>query len=69
MPRGSVDMGDGKFEVTIYTCCCNADTGVYYYTTYDNGGLTAVDMRREDLDGSALRSYPMVQNTQVFFQN
>lgn len=69
MPRGCVCMGQGKFEVTVYTCCCNADTGVYYYTTYENGGLTAVDMHREDLEGAALRSYPMVQSPQVFFQN
>ena len=69
MPRGCVCMGQGKFEVTVYTCCCNADTGVYYYTTYENGGLTAVDMHREDLEGAALRSYPMVQSPKVFFQN
>lgn len=69
MPRGCVDMGEDKFEVTIYTCCCNTDTGVYYYTTYDNAALTAVDMHREDLDGAALRSYPMVQTQQVFYQN
>ena len=69
MPRGCVCMGQGKFEVTVYTCCCNADAGVYYYTTYENGGLTAVDMHREDLEGAALRSYPMVQSPQVFFQN
>lgn len=69
MPRGSVCMGGGKFETTIYTCCCNTDTGVYYYTTYDNGALTAVDMHREDLEGTAPRSYPMVQEPQVFFQN
>lgn len=69
MPRGSVCMGGGKFETTIYTCCCDADTGVYYYTTYENGGLTAVDMHREDLEGCVPRSYPMVQTPQVLFQN
>lgn len=69
MPRGCVDMGEGKFESTIYTCCCNADTGVYYYTTYQNGGLTAVDLHKEDLAGSVPRSYPMVQEAQIRFQN
>lgn len=69
MPRGCVDMGEGKFEVTVYTCCCNADTGVFYYTTYDNPSFTAVDMRREDLDGKALRSYPMLEDQQVYAQN
>lgn len=69
MPRGSVCLDRGKFETTIYTCCCNADTGVYYYTTYDNGALTAVDMGREDLEGTAPRSYPMVRTPRVDFQN
>lgn len=69
MPRGCVDMGDGKFEVTIYTCCCNADTGVYYYSTYENGGLTAVDMRREDLEGTQPVSYPMLREGAVRQQN
>lgn len=69
MPRGCVDMGDGKFEVTIYTCCCNADTGVYYYTTYDNPAFTAVDMHHEDLEGKTVRSYPMIQGQQVYSQN
>ena len=69
MPSGCVDMGNGKFEITIYSSCCNADTGVYYYTSYLNGGLTAVDMHRVDLEGTTLRSYPLVQQPQVFFQN
>ena len=25
----------GKYEITIYTSCCNADKGIYYYTTYN----------------------------------
>ncbi len=69
MPRGCVDMGGGKFEVTIYSCCCNADTGVYYYTSYENGGLTAVDLRKENLDGAALYTYPMIERASVVSQN
>ncbi len=69
MPRGCVDAGDGKFDVTIYSCCCNADTGIFYYTTYDNPAYTAVDMHREDLEGKVLRSYPMVRTPQVLRQN
>ena len=34
--RGCVHMGDGKYEITIYTSCCNTDRGIYYYTTYFN---------------------------------
>ena len=31
--RGCCDLGNGKYEITIYTSCCNADRGIYYYTT------------------------------------
>ncbi len=69
MPRGLVDAGGGRFDVTRYTSCCNADTGVYYYTTYENSGLTAVDLHKEDLEGSEVASYPMLQTLQVRRQN
>ena len=67
--RGCCDTGDGKFEVTIYTSCCNADKGIYYYTTYDNHQITAVDMNRENLDGSELSRYSLICEEQVRFQN
>lgn len=57
------------FEYTIYSSCCNTDTGVYYYTTYNNGGITAVDMYKENLDGEALASYPLIQKPQITRQN
>lgn len=67
--RGCVYMGNGQYEVTIYSCCCNADKGIYYYNTYDNSQITAVDMRREDLDGSGLISYPVLKEQNIFIQN
>ena len=32
--RGLVHMGEGKYEITIYSSCCNLDKGIYYYVTY-----------------------------------
>ena len=49
--KGCSDLGNGNFEMTLYTCCCNGDKGIYYYTTYGNHQITAVDMHREDLEG------------------
>ena len=45
------------------------DRGIYYYTTYENRQITGVDMHREDLDGSALASYPLITQQQFRFQN
>lgn len=67
--RGCANVGDDKYEITIYSSCCNVDKGVYYYTTYENNQITAVDMHKEDLDGSALASYPPIEGQQVRMQN
>lgn len=67
--RGCCEVAQGKYEITIYTSCCNADKGIYYYTTYDNHQITAVDMHRENLDGETLVRYPLLQGEQIRFQN
>lgn len=67
--RGCCDVGDEEYEITIYTSCCNADKGIYYYTTYNNHQITAVDMHKENLDGSTLARYPLICGEQIRFQN
>lgn len=67
--RGCVHMGEGKYEITIYSSCCNTDKGIYYYKTYENSQITAVDMHRENLDGSELVSYPLITGQQIQMQN
>ena len=67
--RGCCQLEDGKYEITIYTSCCNASKGIYYYTTYDNHQITAVDMNKENLDGKDLVRYPLVKEEQIKMQN
>lgn len=67
--RGCCVVEDGKYEITIYTSCCNADRGIYYYTTYDNHQITAVDMHKEELDGACLARYPLIRGEQINMQN
>ncbi len=67
--RGCCEVSDGKFEITIYTSCCNATRGIYYYTTYDNHQITAVDMHEENLDSSQLIRYPIITTGDVRWQN
>lgn len=68
-PRGCVHMGEGKYEITIYTSCCNMERGIYYYTTYENSQITGIDMHRENLDGTALCRYPLVTGQQIHMMN
>ena len=65
----SGDLGDDKFEITIYTSCCNVNKGIYYYTTYDNHQITAVDMHKENLDSNVLIRYPLIKEEQIRTQN
>ncbi len=67
--RGCCCLADGKHEITIYTCCCNAQKGRYYYTTYGNHQISAVDMWKEDLDGTSLAKYPLVEGEKINMQN
>ena len=67
--RGCCEVSDGKYEITLYTSCCNADKGIYYYTTYENHQITAVDMNRENLDRETLSRFPLVQGEQIRWEN
>ena len=57
--RGAVQLKNGAYEYTVYTSCCNTRKGIYYYTTYDNGAVRAVDMHSVELDGEELTAVPM----------
>ena len=67
--RGCAQLPDGSYEITAYTSCMNTDKGIFYYTTYENRAISAVDMHREDLEGSTVVSYALVKSEQIFLQN
>lgn len=67
--RGCCNLGDGKYEVTLYTSCCNASKGIYYYTSYENHQISAVKMHGENLDADKLIRYPLIREEQMRFQN
>ena len=59
MPKGCV-LATEDFEYTLYSSCCNADRGIYYYTTYNNLEITAVNMHDVDLSSANLYVYGVV---------
>lgn len=67
--RGCCEVEPGKYEITLYTSCCNATKGIYYYTTYENHQINAVDMHRENLDTTVLIRYPVLAKQNICFQN
>ena len=66
--RGCSKTEDG-YEITVYTSCCNTSKGIYYYTTYENQQITAVELSHENLDGNAVIVYPLITDTQIRRQN
>ncbi len=67
--RGCANIGDQKYEITIYSDCYNLHDGILYYTSYDNHQISAVKMQSENLDHTDLIRYPFIQKEQVNYQN
>ena len=67
--RGCCEVETGKYEITIYSSCCNLNKGIYYYTTYHNHQISAIDIHLENLDSNQLIRYPMIQGEQIYRQN
>ena len=69
MPRGCVKVGENDYAVTIYSSCCNTDRGIYYYTTYNNNQINAVDMHKENLNYNTLIAYPLKTQQAIEYNN
>ena len=54
MPKGCVWTERG-FEYTRYSSCCNMNKGIYYYKTYENGSIRAVEMHETDVNQTGLK--------------
>lgn len=66
--NGCVRVGEA-FEKTIYSSCCNTDKGIYYYVTYNNNQISAVDIHRENLDRTDLIIYNLINEQQINYHN
>ena len=62
--KGCVKTEEG-FEITQYCCCCDVNSGVYYYTTYDNFKINAIDMHKENLNSQELIIYDFVEKENI----
>ncbi len=68
-PTGCCVLDNGEYEKTIYTSCCDAEKGVYFYTTYHNRQITGIDMHKENLNGKELIKFPLINSEQINIQN
>ena len=58
MPRGSVRLDKGELEHTLCSTCATED-GKYYFRTYQNSRICVLDIKKEHLDSSVLKIYPV----------
>ena len=68
MPRGSV-ISDNLDDITLYTSCMCEEKGIYYYSTYNNNGINAIDMNKEDLDSKEIKIFEYLDKLHITYQN
>lgn len=67
--KGLDEVAPDTFEYTIYSDGVNLTTGTFYYTTYDNNQINAVEMRNANLNSSDLVTHPLVTEQAINHQN
>ena len=67
--RGCVKLPEDEYEITQYSSCCNTDKCIYYFSTYSNSRINAVDMYSENLDTNRLITYPMSKMCDINYIN
>ena len=68
MPKGAV-ITDGLDDITLYTSCMCQQKGIYYYSTYNNNGISAIDMNKEDLDAKEVKQFEYLDKLHITYQN
>lgn len=67
--KGCCISENGTYEITLYTACCNATRGIYYYTTYNHLQVNAIDMHAETLNERTLYRFPLHTKPCIRYQN
>ncbi|SCK04425.1 Choloylglycine hydrolase [uncultured Clostridium sp.] len=65
---GAITVG-GNEDMTLYTSSMNLQRGIYYYKTYNNSRINAIDMNKEELDSSELKMFQYIDNEDINFIN
>lgn len=69
MVTGSVITPEGKDDITQYTSCMSLENCIYYYNTYNNNRINAIDMMKEDLNGKEIKRYSYLNSIDINRQN
>ena len=67
--KGCNKTKDNENMYTDYASCINLNKGIYYYTTYENRCVSAVDINKCNLEGDKLIIYPFERSFLINKQN
>lgn len=69
VPKGTVIADGDTLGYTVYSSCCDTDTGVYYCIVASNGRVCSVDMSKENADGSSIITYSPPESQDILSLN
>lgn len=58
MVKGGVITEEGQEDLTLYSSCMDLEKGIYYYKTYENNRINAVDMSKACIDNGKMEIFP-----------
>lgn len=67
--NGCCNLGDNKYEHTLYSSCYNLEDGMFYYTTYNNHQISAISLSKANLDTADLARFDVIETEQINYQN
>lgn len=69
MVKGGVRTDEGLEDLTTYSSCMDQEKGIYYYRTYGNNRINAIDMHKEQLEGNDLKIFDYLTTQDINYQN
>ena len=67
--RGCCYTEEGVLEFTRYNSCCDTENHRYCYVTDTNRRIVSIAMDRENLKGTALLRWKLLENEDILLQN
>ena len=67
--EGVVQTRSNESFITLYTSCICSNQQIYYYSTYTNPQIYAIDLKKEALDGNTLKFYSYPDQLIIHHQN
>lgn len=67
--NGCCNLGNDKYEHTIYSSCYNLEESIFYYTTYNNHQISAINLSKADLTSSEVIRFDIIETEQINYQN